>query len=150
MWSAAMRYLSISSSESELYWNISVFNLEKQETTKKNSKRIKKNRKAWNQAFQFYLAVRDKNRSFWDIENSLSHERGSERSEQAQRRARAKRAVRSKRTSERCPRTSEQAKEGTDERVAQYLCLYSCLFQTTVQRPLLSWYLNNPLFSWYP
>ena len=45
--------------------------------------------------------------------------------ESAQRRARAKRAVRSKRTSERC--------EQTDERVAQYLRLDSCLFQTTVR-----------------
>ena len=34
MWLATVRYLSISSSESELYWNISVFNLERQETTK--------------------------------------------------------------------------------------------------------------------
>ena len=39
MWSAAIRYLWISSSESELYWDISVFNLERQETTKKNSKK---------------------------------------------------------------------------------------------------------------
>ena len=55
----------------------------------------------------------DKTRSFWDIKNSLSHERGSERSEWAVR-----------------------ANELTDEWVAQYLRLYSCLIQTTVRSPV--------------
>ena len=36
MWSATIRYLSISSSESELYQDISVFNIEKEKNTKKN------------------------------------------------------------------------------------------------------------------
>ena len=54
-----------------------------------------------------------KTRSFWNIKNSLSHERGSKRSEWAVR-----------------------ANERTDERVAQYLRLYSYLFQTTVERRL--------------
>ena len=53
----------------------------------------------------------------------------SERANQwAQQRARVKRAVRSKRTSEWCELTDERM----DERVTQYLRLYSCLFQTRV------------------
>ena len=42
MWSATIRYLSISSSESELYWDISVFNLEKDKSTKKKGKKREK------------------------------------------------------------------------------------------------------------
>ena len=73
----------------------------------------------------------DKTRSFWDINNSLSHERGSERSEWAVR-----------------------VNERTDERVAQYLRLDSCLFQTTVQRQLLGegkaiWWEGN-VWKWSP
>ena len=61
------------------------------------------------------IALWDKTRSFWDVKNSLSHERGSERSERAnewaQRRAWAKPAVWSKQTSERCEQTSERTNE---------------------------------------
>ena len=51
--------------------------------------------------------------SFWDIKNSLSHERRSEQ---------------------------------TDERVAQYLRLDSCLFQTTVHRIVLIHIPDKPVF----
>ena len=70
------------------------------------------------------------------IETSKIHfptsEEVSEVSERAQRRARAKRLVRSKRTSERCERCQR-----TSEQTSEYLCLDSCLFQTTVRRFLL-------------
>ena len=45
MWSATMRYLLISSSESELYQDVSVFNPEREKTTKKKFKKKKKIRK---------------------------------------------------------------------------------------------------------
>ena len=57
----------------------------------------------------------DKTMSFWDIKNSLSHEQGSEKSEWA---------------SERVSGASKR----TDERVTQYLHLFSWLIQTTVRR----------------
>ena len=56
----------------------------------------------------------DKTWSFWDIKKSLFHERGNEQSERAN-----KWAVR--------------ANKWMDERVAQYLRLDSCLFQTIVR-----------------
>ena len=55
----------------------------------------------------------DKTRSFWDIKNSLSHE------------------------------WAVRANERTDERVAQYLRLDSCLFQTTVESFIFSHYSHS-------
>ena len=76
----------------------------------------------------------DKTRSFWDIKNSLSHERGSEQSEQASERVSAVEGKASKASSpEKANEWAVRANERTDELVTQYLRLDSCLFQTTVR-----------------
>ena len=72
------------------------------------------------------------------FETSIIYFPTSERAnERAQQRSRAKGGVRRKRTSERCERM--------DERVAQYLHLNSCLFQTIVRR--LTQFLPPPFFT---
>ena len=52
----------------------------------------------------------DKTRSFWDIKNSLSHERGSEQSEQASKRVSAAERARIARRAEQAKKCAEQAK----------------------------------------
>ena len=70
------------------------------------------------------FALWDKTRSFWDIKNSLSHERGSEQSEQVSERVSAaegtSEANRAEQANEWAVQVNEPANEQTDERVAQY------------------------------
>ena len=66
------------------------------------------------------------NQVFWHIKNSLSNEQGSERSEQSEQASEAS-------SPEQANKWAVRANERTAERVAKYLRLDSCLFETTVQ-----------------
>ena len=78
------------------------------------------------------IALWDKSRSFWDINNSLSHERGSEWSERASKQVSTAEGASEASSPEQANEWAVRANEQTDERVAQYLQLDSGLFQTTV------------------
>ena len=80
------------------------------------------------------FALWNKTRSFWDINNSISHERGSEQSERASEGVSAAEGTSKASSPEQANEWVVRANEQTDERMAQYLCLGSCLFQTTVGR----------------
>ena len=88
----------------------------------------------YNVARRKETALWDKTRSFWDIKNSLSHERGSERSEWASERVSAAEGASEASSPEQANEWAVRANEQTDERVAQYLLLFSCLFHTTVRQ----------------
>ena len=79
-------------------------------------------------------ALWDNTKSFWDIKNSLSHERGSEQSERASERVSAAEGASEASSLVQAIEWAVQANKLTDERVAQYLRHYSCLFHTTVHK----------------
>ena len=84
-------------------------------------------------------ALWDKTRSFWDIKNSLSHERGSERNWASKRTS--ERSEGREQANERTVRANEQ----TDERVALYCSLVFWLFWPTERRES-----SPPWAHWFP